>query len=409
MSARRNLILATMLLGFCANSQSAQADVPTPAANPTIVKSSTAAPVSDAAATDLVYQDMRTMWDHTNHLKSTALDLLNEGRNSPSRQKWVAYYVSTSKEDIAILKNALATMKLPSTVAAAAQAPWNQVQAGITQIDGILAKLDTEAQGLKSPTDDHYPPVFWGTSKEFSSAAENLDKALVSVFSIMDTNISQTAPPLKLGNVPATNAATSGEPLKGGARMSDTSIGFKQVSDDSQKISKACWGLFGELERWNLLYGKPPAGGIGDGFYGGGLTQQEVLSEYKYLPTFTFTNAPYVMLYSYRLPPRQNMLAYHTGKIGKLMNLMEQELNDLQIPADRQAALAGPWEQTKKLFVDSRNDYLALYNLVQNTDDKRLEKNIREDQTTFGPPLMGIYEDMAKMRDALDDIKKILQ
>ncbi|MBX9718478.1 MAG: hypothetical protein K2X36_06500, partial [Microbacteriaceae bacterium] len=236
-----------------------------------------------------------------------------------------------------------------------------------------------------------------------------LDKALISVFSIMDKNVSQTAPALKGAEVPTTSATSPREPLKGGTTMTDTSVGFKQVSDASSKISKACWGLFGELERWNLLYGKPPAGGIGDGFYGGGLTKQEVLSEYKYLPQFTFTNAPYVMLYSYRLPPRQNMLAYHTGKIGKLMNLMEQELNELQIPADRQQALAGPWEATKKLFVDSRNDYLALYNLVNNTTDERLAKNIRDDQTTFGQPIMGIYEDMAKMRDALDDIKKILQ
>jgi hypothetical protein len=115
------------------------------------------------------------------------------------------------------------------------------------------------------------------------------------------------------------------------------------------------------------------------------------------------------MLYSYRLPPRQNMLAYWTGKIGKLLNLIEADMNDMHFPADRKLAVAGPWEDTKKLFIDCRSKYLALYTAVNNTNDERLKKNIREDQVSLGQPVMDIYADMAKLRDALNDLSKLAE
>ncbi len=375
--------------------------------------STTASPTVPApatgASTDAVYQDLRTMWDHCNNMKSTALDLLNEGRNAPSRQKWVAFYVSSAKDDLTILKNSAKALLIPDALKASFGSGWSDVQGSIAKLDELIPRLDSEAKGLKTPTDDKYPPVFWKTSSEFSKCADDLDKALISIFNALDASISKTGPSISSSSVPNTDGSESDATLQGSARMVDEQVGFKKVGEASTKISKACWGLFGELERWNLLYGKPPAGGIPDGFYGGGLSSSEILSEYKYLPQFTFTNAPYVMLYSYRLPPRQNMLAYHTGQIGKLLNLMESELNDVQVPADRQMALAGPWDQTKKLFLDCRQNYLSLLNLVNNTTDDRLSKNIREDQITFGQPLMAIYGDMAKMRDSLNDIKKMIQ
>ncbi|MBX9722950.1 MAG: hypothetical protein K2X81_16225, partial [Candidatus Obscuribacterales bacterium] len=349
------------------------------------------------------------------NLKSTSLDLLNEGRNAPARQKWVVYYLSTAKDDASALKSDAALLAASGKFSAIGGTQWADAQAQIQQLDGLISALDKEVQNLKAPTDDKYPPVFWKTSQDLSAASDKLDKALIEIFNIVDAkfaapNTASTSDASSVASGSAGSSAPStGEPLKGGARMVDSVSGFKHIDDASKRISKACWGLFGELERWNLLYGKPPSTGIGDMFYGGGLSKEEVMSEYKYLPQFTFTNAPYVMLYSYRLPPRQNMLAYYTGQIGKLMNLLEGELNDVQIPADRQMALAGPWNQTKQLFLDSRKDYLALLNLVNNTSDARLQKNIREDQTAFGQPLMALYGDMAKMRDAITDINKMLK
>lgn len=371
-----------------------------------------ASPASETvsgASTDAIYQNLRTMWDHCNNMKSTALDLLNEGRNAPARQKWVAYYVSSAKDDLAILKSTANALQIPDSLKTSVDNGWADVQGTIAKLDELIPRLDSEAKELKTPTDDKYPPVFWKTSSEFSKCGDDLDKALISIFNALDASISKNGPSISSDSVPNTDTSKSNATLQGSARMVDEQVGFKKIGEASTKISKACWGLFGELERWNLLYGKPPAGGIPDGFYGGGLSSSEILSEYKYLPQFTFTNAPYVMLYSYRLPPRQNMLAYHTGQIGKLLNLMESELNDVQVPADRQLALAGPWDQTKKLFLDCRQNYISLLNLVNNTSDDRLSKNIREDQVTFGQPLMAIYGDMAKMRDSLNDIKKMVQ
>jgi hypothetical protein len=38
-----------------------------------------------------------------------------------------------------------------------------------------------------------------------------------------------------------------------------------------------------------------------------------------------------------------------------------------------------------------------------------LAKNIREDQVLMGQPVMAIYSDMAKLRDALADLGKLLK
>lgn len=400
---------AALLAGVFASAGNFKVEsaVQAPNAAPTNVQ----AAALSTATTDTVFQDLRNLWDNCNRLKSTTMDIKNEGRNSPSRKKWMDYYLSNVKDDLAGIKSASAALHLPAPLAATVSSQWQDALNTIGQLDSQVAKLDAEVQNLKSPTDDKYPPAFWKPADELSQSAQKLDNVITALFSAADASLDQTNPANTALIADASHSQGSeqskAEPLKGQARMTEPNIGFKHISDASQHVSKACFSLFGELERWNLLYGKPPAGGIGDGFYGGGLTPSEVTSEYKYLPTFTFTNAPYVMLYSYRLPPRQNMLAYYTGQLGKLLNLMESELNDVQIPADRQQALSGPWNSVKQLFLDARAKYLDLYKQVNNTTDSRLQKNIREDQTSFGPPIMAIYSDMSKLRDSIDDLNKI--
>ncbi|MBX9685408.1 MAG: hypothetical protein K2X27_01825, partial [Candidatus Obscuribacterales bacterium] len=345
-----------------------------------------------------------------NHVKATCTDILNEGRNSPARKKWLDFYLSSLQDDMNSLKSASAAISSPAEASSSMPASWKDTHAAIQSLTELVASLALPVQAAKSPTDDTYPPRFWKPASELALAADKLDASLMSIFSVLDASLDQSSPDTlaqinSLASAPNASAAA----LQGHATAIAADTGVKQLADASKKVSKACYGLFGELERWNLLYGKPPAGGIGDMLYGGGLTQQEIYSQYKYLPQFTFTNAPYVMLYSYRLPPRQNMLAYHTAEIGKVLNLMESDLNEMQIPADRKLAMSGPLEDSKKLFLDARNKYLALLNLVNNTSDARLQQNIREDQVTIGEPVMAIYSDMSKMRDALLDIGKILK
>lgn len=366
-----------------------------------------------AGSTAAVYQDMKQLWENCSRIKATAIDLLSEGRNAAARKKWVDYYLSLLQEDLAGLKTASANLVIPANEAAAVDSQWKASQESIGKLSDLVAVLATELQKVKSPTDETYPPQFWKPASEVSQAAEKLDSSLLTIFSALDAGQDQSSPAAsaaiaKLTSQVHADAANRTAPLKGYAKAVAAETGIKHLDEASKRVAKACWGLFGELERWNLLYGQPPAGGIGDMLYGGGLTKQELYSQYKYLPQFTFTNAPYVMLYSYRLPPRQNMLAYHTTQIGKLLNLMDSDMNDLQIPADRQLALSGPWENAKEIFVDCRTKYLALYNAVNTTNNERLKKNIREDQVTLGQPVMAIYADMAKLRDALADIDKLL-
>lgn len=363
-------------------------------------------------ANDSLFQNLRAFWEQCNNLRSTSQDLLNEGRNAPARKKWADYYLSTIQADVAELKKTANTLVFPDNLVSATSTTWKEAQATIQELDSSVADLNTDIQNLKSPTDDKYPATFWKPATRISDTADKLDKSLLAIYSIVEANVNQSQGKSATNNqTSALNTDNAGkkEPLQGSATAMASNAGFKSIGDASTNISKACYGIFGELERWNLLYGKPPESGTADMFYGGGLTKEEIYSEYKYLPQFVFTNPSYVMRFSYRLPPRQNMLAYHTTQIGKLLNLMEAELNEVKNSADQEEIIAGPWEETKKLFLDSRQQYLALLDLVNNTSDARLRKNIREDQTTFGQPVMAIYSDMAKMRDSLSDINKLVQ
>jgi hypothetical protein len=406
-------------MAICGFPSSAYAEssaiVPEPNKSPQFAPPNQAASPADGATATL-YENLRQVWENCNRIKSTSIDVLSEGRNAPARRKWLDYDVSTLRDDLDGLKTYSSKITLPSSVSTAATSSWQTIQSKIARLDELVVSLANDVQTVKSPTDDSYPPHFWKPATELSRAAAELDSSLLGIFSLLNASLDQASQPA--GSLAASAQAAqnetalvsgSGSSLKGYASAVAAETGIKQLDESTKRVSKACWGLFGELERWNLLYGQPPAGGIGDMFYGGGLTKEEVLSQYKYLPQFTFTNAPYVMLYSYRLPPRQNMLAYYTGNIGKLLNLIEADMNNMQFPADRKLAVAGPWEDSKKLFIDCRTKYLSLYNAVNNTSDERLKKNIREDQVALGQPVMDIYADMAKLRDALSDLNKLVQ
>jgi len=405
------VILLTTLAANCSPARAGQTSVASssPAASSSVTTSSSSSAADKS--TGATYQDMRELWENCERIKSTSIDILAEGRNAPARKKWLDYYLSLLQNDLNTLKTASSTLSVSQF--AGLDAPWKSSQDDIAKLGELVDALAKDLQTVKSPTDDTYPAHYWKPASELKQGAEKLDASLLAIFSSLNTAIDQSNPDGKSTIANAAAQAADGalpkEPLKGYATAVRAETGVKQLEDAAKQVSKSCWGLFGELERWNLLYGNPPAGGIPDGFYGGGLTKQEIMTEFKYLPQFTFTNPPYVMLYSYRLPPRQNMLAYHTTNIGKVLNMMEADLNDMKIPADRQLATAGPLDDAKRTFLDCRKNYLSLYNAVNNTDDKRLQKNIREDQLLMGQPVSSIYSDMAKLRDALADLGKLLK
>lgn len=361
------------------------------------------------------YSSLQTVWDGNYSVKGTCGDLLNEGRNAPARKKWVDYYVSSIGQTLSNLQTQYNQATFPSDLQPTLAQPWAEVGSGITDLQAAFKGLSDSAAAVKSPTDQTYPAVFWGPSSEVASTSDKVDKSIDAVLKILDTSrdnalLSQPAAAGSTSSAtPGTTSTTpSGDVLKGGASKSSPSLGLSHVADVSRRVRKSCFEFFGELERFNLLYAHPPKGEPANMFYGGAFTKQEVLSQYKYMPNLVFTSAPYVKLFSYRLPPRQAMLATYLGQVGKLLNLMESELNDIQIPPEKAEALAGPWQAVKEQFIDSRNQYLALDKLVNATSDPALAKDMNADQSTFGGPAMAIYDDMQKLLVAINDMNALL-
>jgi hypothetical protein len=370
--------------------------------------------VVDANQLGVAYENLRAIWDDCFKLKNTTADILEEGRNAPARKTWVNYYSGTVSQLLSDMRSQYNQTRLPADLQASVASDWSKVDKLLASLQQHADSLQTTASGLSAPTDTHTP--FWEPAGSIAHDADELDKSMLSVFrtleqshdnSVLSRN-EETAPPAtgNGGSADQPASASDSVALKGSASVNAAPVEFKDVTDAAEKVRKSCVDLFGELDRFNLLYGNPSSNPA-NMFYGGAFTKQEVLTQYRYMPEMVFTTNPYVMLNSYRLPPRQNMLALYTKQIGSLLNLMDSELLSVQISPDRKDAVAGPWEAAKQRYVDARNQYMTLYNLVQNTTNKRLKKNIRQDQTDFGAPAMAIYQDMDQLRTALADLKAL--
>jgi hypothetical protein len=366
------------------------------------------------------YANLQTIWDLCYKVKGECADLLSEGRNAPARKKWVDYYVSTLGQSLSDLQSHYNQMIFPADLGASVSKPWADASTSLASTQTAFTQLQGVSAQVKSPEDGKYPPLFWGPAQSVADGADKFDRSLVQVLGILDTSrdnalltMAQTVP-ATTGGVTAVGAAgtgmeaAGGAVLKGGASKVAPKRGLSEVLDVAQRTRKSCFEFFGELERFNLLFANPPKGEPSNMFYGGAFTKEQVLTQYKYMPNLVFTSAPYVKLFSYRLPPRQSMLASYTSQIGKLLNLLESELNDINIPADKEQAAAGPWNAAKAQFVDARNQYMNLYTLVQSANDKRLQQNIAEDQTSLGAPAMQIYDDMEKLIVAVNDLRSIV-
>jgi hypothetical protein len=370
------------------------------------------------------YGNLQTAWDDCYKIKSQCNDLLNEGRNAPARKKWVDYYASTIEQSITDLQNECDKMSFPSDLQQNVSQSWADVRVALKNMHSSLLELQTQAAKVKSPNDDRYPAIFWGASGGIADSADKLDNALVKTLAVLDTSrdnalltmsqssgsssTSGTSAGPNTNGVSGSSATLNSNMLKGAASKLESGTGLNAVSEAAQRTRKSCFEFFGELERFNLLFANPPKGEQSNMFYGGAFTKQEVLSQYKYLPNLVFTSAPYVKLFSYRLPPRQNMLASYTRQIGKLLNLIESELNDVHIPTEKEQAVAAPWEAVKAQFVDARQQYLNLYKLVEAASDQRLQANITEDQSNLGQPTMKIYNDMEDLIVAAHDVTSII-
>lgn len=403
------LVLANQQMVF------AQTDSANPTAAPAVSNSVVTANNSVVRSNNngQIYEELRLIWDDCYQLRNIGQDLCNEGNNAAPRKQWLTYFVTTVGQLLPKLANETKRANILSDLDPALQLQWQGAQPVVDDMQANYLELQTKAREVTENNNDKFPPIYWRPAKALIGNADQLNKVLFATYGVLGTN--QDLATVAVGMPPGfalTNSVTSSPAstsLSGRVNAIEPEPGFKSIGEAGTRVSKASFGLIGELERWNLLYGKPPAGGTADMFYGGGLTKEEVLSQYRYLPSMVFTTPSYVMLYSYRLPPRQNMLAHYTAQVGTGLNLMESELNDIKIPPDKEEVLSGPWEELKKTFLDARSQYLNLYALVNATSDEQLQKSIRQDELAIGAPVSQIYNDMDKLQRLIADLQAMVK
>jgi len=333
-----------------------------------------AADTLSGAVSDSPYANLQEAWDNCYAMKATCADLMDEGRYAPARKKWVQYDASLLTQNVAAIRAAMG----PATM--------------VVSMEASLQKLQTAADNMKSPTDDKYPTAFWGATRELMSESADLDKNLVEALGKLDQTM-------------AAQNTSSASSLQGRVTFTGKNTDVESLVNASNKITDVTQHMAAELDRFNMGWGKAPTQPLQNEFYQGAFTKQEILSQYKYMPNFVFTTDPSVARFTYRLPPRKNVLGMYANQIGKLLNLMDGDMLALQaaVQAKNDQAVNAPWQALKAKYDDARTQYLALYNLLQTTDDKKLAEDIRGDQGTYGKPMIALRDDMDQFRSAMND------
>jgi len=204
-----------------------------------------------------------------------------------------------------------------------------------------------------------------------------------------------------------TPARTAVRPLTG--HIIKLQTGLREIGDCSRKLRRSSLTMMGELTRFNLLWGNPPATPHdGNILYGGALTREQVLNSYRELPSLVFTAPMYVQRFSYPLPPRKKMLTAYTRQLGEQVNRLLTYIANMNLDpaADNPEQSTAAWQELNRLARDVEQQYMAEYHLVENTTDDDLKKDIRENQKVFGAPLLSIYNDMGKVNDLLKELSR---
>lgn len=399
MTAHRiqTLIIASVMAGFASPSLAEDATVSSATPLPTTVQVLATPLPASGSPLKTPYSGLQEAWDNCFNIKSTCAELLDEGRFAPARKAWVDFYASSLEQSIANIKIAYLGTQFPPSVQTDVSSSWTSAGTATDAMAQSLQELQTVAASMKTPTDDKYPPAFWSPTRSILNKATDLDKSLVEMLAVLENRIPVVA--------------TSATKLQGSLSSNAGSTGLDGLMSASTKVSDAAEHLAAELDRLNLSWGKAPTSPLSDEFYQGAFTKQEILSQYKYMPSFVFTTDPSVARFTYRMPPRRNMLAHYAVQIGGLLNIMDSEMQSIQaaVPASKSAAVAAPWTAMQQKYTDARNQYMKLYTLLNATTDAKLAVNIMEDQKTFGAPVLALREDMDQLRSATNDFMAIVQ
>ena len=376
---------------------------------------------------------MATMWKACFEIHNDANGILQQGKNWYPRKDWLTYYSSNIDQYLTIIDQELSKAVLPAAAVSELGDDWAQIKPLVTDMRNQLAALTTAIADVPDQVPEteagmqNYPKgkfKFHDPASNINDDADKLNKLLIDISRrlgdisanpgtsagqslVATSSASQQSNTTSVASTDS-SSGSSGTTLHGAAQVLRADVGIRLIGEASKKIQDSSNNLLQELERWNLLWGHPPAGGTPNIMYGGGLTPAEVLSQYYYLPSFAFTEPGYLR-FSYRLPPRQKFLVLYTTQIGKMINLMGAEIDDTKFPPDQQLAVSGPWSVMQDIFKDMVSNYMELLKYVNESSDERLKKDIREDQLEFGKPTLTIHDDMSKLTNVLADVKSVIQ
>ncbi len=253
---------------------------------------------------------------------------------------------------------------------------------------GLAQSADESATQPQTPVVVEEPPVLWGAST----------KGFPELPGAAQANSSSTAA--------GQTGAASGS-LKGYARKLKLNSGLRAISRSTSRLQRTSLDMMGELTRFNLLWGEPPSDYNPEMFFGGAFTREQILEQFRRLPTTVFTTPGYVQLFSYRQAARKRWLVEYTRQLGTLINSMWSDISATELPADKQEALAEPWTDLMLSARDLQNNYMTIYTLLETTSTDRLKNNIIEQQKKFGAPLVAIYDGVTRVNTAMNQIRKI--
>jgi hypothetical protein len=340
---------------------------------------------------------------------SGSTDISWSGDAKPSSD-WLGVFVAELNNWFPLLNEEMSQILLPEDTQPVVKAQWTQVQSDIAQGQDNYQRLQSLV--LTSPPDG---PAIAERARSLYYNMQAVRKSITDIYRTIEaTDTTQEGAPSTwkgVSNVtPSSDQAPGTSPVQPNTQATTqlsghaikTSAGMQELHAATIKMSRTSRDLMGELERWNLLWGQPPADNANSGMlWGGGLTKEEVLSQFRDMPLTVFTSPNYVKFFSYRLPPRKKWLLVYTRQLGQLINMMVKVIAQTEPPADAASGDAAQWGEIKSLSSDIAARYINLFNLVEGTTDDRLKKSIRADQLIFGEPVAAIYQDVNKMADLL--------
>lgn len=100
------------------------------------------------------------------------------------------------------------------------------------------------------------------------------------------------------------------------------------------------------------------------------------------------------------LPPRKKWLDLDMSSAGQLLDLLQQDMEGTQFPAEKQDNLAGPWGEVKAIVQDAQAHYRSLKTLTQGP---------AYDNISIGKEALAIYDDMGKLEKPLKQVLQVLR